>query len=180
MHYAYRARSFTTTSLSPEQIHEIGLAEMARIREAMEAIRKKVEFQGDLKAFFQHLKADPKLKNQSETEILSRYRAIFEAIDAKLPELFGHLPRTDYGIRPIEAYRAKAAAAGYYYPAPEDGTRPGYFYVNTSDPTSRTTYTMADARLPRGVPGHHLQFSSGDGGSRSTGLPQVRLRSRLF
>lgn len=159
VHYAYRARSFTTTSLSPEQIHEIGLAEMARIREAMEAIRKKVEFQGDLKAFFEHLKADPKLKNQSETEILTRYRAIFEAIDAKLPELFGHLPRTDYGIRPIEAYRAKAAAAGYYYPAPEDGTRPGYFYVNTSDPTSRTTYTMQALAYHEGVPGHHLQFS---------------------
>lgn len=159
MHYAYRARSFTTTKLSPEQIHEIGLAEMARIRQAMEAIRKQVGFSGDLKAFFQNLKDDPKLKNQSEPEILGRYRAIFEAIDAKLPELFGHLPRTDYGIRPIEAYRAKAAAAGYYYPAPEDGSRSGYFYVNTSDPTSRTTYTMQALAYHEGVPGHHLQFS---------------------
>ncbi|WP_406697076.1 DUF885 domain-containing protein [Singulisphaera sp. Ch08] len=159
VHYAFRARSFTTTALAPEQIHEIGLAEMARIREAMEAIRKRVGFAGDLKAFFQKLKEDPKLKNQSEAEILSRYRAIFEAIDAKLPALFGRLPRTDYGIRPIEAYRAKAAAAGYYYPAPEDGTRPGYFYVNTSDPTSRTTYTMQALAYHEGVPGHHLQFS---------------------
>ncbi|SIO66125.1 Uncharacterized conserved protein, DUF885 familyt [Singulisphaera sp. GP187] len=159
VHYAYRARSFTTTTLSPEQIHEVGLAEMARIREAMEAIRTKVGFSGDLKAFFQQLKDDPKLKNQSEPEILARYRVIFEAIDAKLPDLFGHLPRTDYGIRPIEAYRAKAAAAGYYYPAPEDGSRPGYFYVNTSDPTSRTTYTMQALAYHEGVPGHHLQFS---------------------
>lgn len=159
VHYAFRARSFTTTTLSPEQIHEVGLTEMARIREAMEAIRKKVGFTGDLKAFFQKLKDDPKLKNQSEEEILGRYRAIFEAIDAKLPDLFGHLPRTDYGIRPIEAYRAKAAAAGYYYPAPEDGSRPGYFYVNTSDPTSRTTYTMQALAYHEGVPGHHLQFS---------------------
>jgi uncharacterized protein (DUF885 family) len=159
VYYAFLAGSFTTTTLSPDRIHEIGLAEMARIREAMEAIRKKVGFAGDLKAFFQSLKTDPKFKNQGEPEILSRYRTIFEAIDAKLPALFGRLPRTDYGIRPIEAYRAKAAAAGYYYPAPEDGSRPGYFYVNTSDPTSRTTYTMQALAYHEGVPGHHLQFS---------------------
>jgi uncharacterized protein (DUF885 family) len=159
VYYAFLAGSFTTTTLSPDQIHEIGLAEMARIREAMEAIRKKVGFAGDLKAFFQHLKTDPKFKNKSEQEILSRYRVIFEAIDAKLAALFGRLPRTDYGIRPIEAYRAKAAAAGYYYPAPDDGSRPGYFYVNTSDPTSRTTYTMQALAYHEGVPGHHLQFS---------------------
>jgi len=158
-HYAFRARSFTTTALSPDQIHEIGLDEMARIQREMEAIRKRVKFDGDLKAFFQHLKTEPRFKNQSEEDLLARYRKIFEAIDAKLPELFAHLPRTDYGIRPIEAYRAKAAAAGYYYPAPDDGSRPGYFYVNTSDPTSRTTYSMQALAYHEGVPGHHLQFS---------------------
>lgn len=158
-HYAFRARSFTTTALSPEEIHEIGLAEMAKTREAMDAIREKVGFRGDLKAFFESLKSDPKLKNASEAGIVSGYRAIFEAIDAKLPELFGRLPKTDYAIRPIEAYRAKAAAAGYYYPAPEDGSRPGYFYVNTSEPSSRSTYTMQALAYHEGVPGHHLQFS---------------------
>ena len=158
-HYAYLARKFTTTDLSPDEIHEIGLAEMARTRAAMEAIREKVGFEGDLPAFFRHLKADPKFKNASEADILAGYRTIFERIDAKLPELFGRLPRTDYGIRPIEAYRAKAAAAGYYYPAPEDGSRPGYFYVNTFEPTSRTTYTMQALAYHEGVPGHHLQFS---------------------
>lgn len=158
-HYAYRAKSFTTTSLTPDEIHAIGLAEMARTRAEMEAIRTSVGFPGDLKAFFEHLKSDPKFKNTSEAGILAGYRAIFEAIDAKLPELFGTLPRTDYGLRPIEAYRAKAAAAGYYYPAPEDGSRPGYFYVNTSEPTSRSTYTMQALAYHEGVPGHHLQFS---------------------
>ena len=125
----------------------------------MEAIREKVGFEGDLPAFFRHLKADPKFKNASEADILAGYRTIFERIDAKLPELFGRLPRTDYAIRPIEAYRAKAAAAGYYYPAPEDGSRPGYFYVNTFEPTSRSTYTMQALAYHEGVPGHHLQFS---------------------
>ena len=158
-HYAHLARKFTTTDLSPDEIHEIGLAEMARTRAAMEAIRVKVGFEGDLPAFFRHLKADPKFKNASEADILAGYRTIFERIDAKLPELFGRLPRTDYAIRPIEAYRAKAAAAGYYYPAPEDGSRPGYFYVNTFEPTSRSTYTMQALAYHEGVPGHHLQFS---------------------
>jgi prolyl oligopeptidase len=157
-HYAYRARSFTTTTLSPAEIHEIGLREMARTRAAMEAIRVKVGFVGDLPAFFQSLKTDPKLKNRSEQEILSRYTTIFEAIDPKLPSLFGRLPKTDYAIRPIEPYRAKAAASGYYYMAPEDGSRPGYFYVNTYEPASRPTYTMQALAYHEGVPGHHLQF----------------------
>jgi uncharacterized protein (DUF885 family) len=159
VHYAYRARSFTTTTRTPAEIHEIGLKEMARIHKAMEAIREKVGFSGDLAAFFKHLKADPKLKNRSEAELLARYRSIFEGIDAKLPSLFGRLPRTDYAIRPIESYRAKAAASGYYYPAPEDGSRPGYFYVNTYEPTTRPTYTMQALAYHEGVPGHHLQFS---------------------
>ena len=158
-HYAHLARKFTTTSLSPDEIHEIGLAEMGRTRAAMEAIRVKVGFEGDLPAFFRHLKADPKFKNASEADILARYRTIFEQIDAKLPVLFGRLPRTDYGVRPIEAYRSKAAAAGYYFPAPADGSRPGYFYVTTYEPTSRSTYTMQALAYHEGVPGHHLQFS---------------------
>ena len=158
-HYAHCVRSFTTTALSPAEIHDIGLKEMAKTRAAMDAIRVKVGFMGDLNAFFKELKADPKLKNQSEQEILGRYTAIFEAIDARLPSLFGKLPRTDYAIRPIEAYRAKAAASGYYYPAPDDGSRPGYFYVNTNEPTSRSTYTMQALAYHEGVPGHHLQFS---------------------
>lgn len=158
-HYAHAVRSFTTTRLTPVEIHEIGLREMARNRAAMDAIRVKVGFGGDLNAFFKQLREDPKFKNHSEQEIIGRYTAIFEAIDAKLPSLFGKLPRTDYAIRAIEPYRAKAASAGYYYPAPEDGSRPGYFYVNTYEPTSRSTYTMQALAYHEGVPGHHLQFS---------------------
>ena len=159
IHYAFRARSFTTTNLTPDQIHAIGLREMVRTHEAMEAIRQKVGFAGDLKAFFKHLKSDPKFKNTNDSDILARYRTILGAIDAKLPELFGRLPRTDYALRTIEAYRAKAAAGGYYYPAPEDGSRPGYFYVNTYEPASRPTFTMQALAYHEAVPGHHLQFA---------------------
>ena len=159
VHYAYRARSMTTTRLTPDEIHEIGLVEMAKIRRAMEEVRQRVGFRGDLEAFMADLRTNPRFKNTSSEGIFAGYRTILEAIDAKLPDLFGRLPRTDYGLREIEAYRAKSAAAGYYYPAPEDGSRPGFFYVNTSEPESRTTYTMQALAYHEAVPGHHLQFA---------------------
>ena len=158
-HYRWLVRSFTTTDLTPEQVHALGLAEIAKVREGMEAIRRKVGFEGDLPAFLTHLRTDPKFRNTGPSEILARYRTILADVDAKLPLLFGRLPRADYGLKEIEAYRAKSAAAGYYYPFPEDGSRPGYFYVNTSDPTSRTTYSMQALAYHEAVPGHHLQFA---------------------
>src|SRR5262249_20180145 len=98
VHYAFRARMFTTTRHSPDEIHQIGLDEMAKIHRAMEAIRARVGFPGDLKAFFAYLKSDPKFRNTSAAGIVAGYWSIFEAIDARLPALFGRLPRTDYGI----------------------------------------------------------------------------------
>jgi prolyl oligopeptidase len=158
-YYAYLVRSFTTLPLTPDEVHETGLREMARNREASDAIRKRVGFPGDLKAFYNELKTNPKFKNTSPQGILDGYTAIFRAIDAQLPRLFGRLPRTDYALKPIEAYRAKSAAGGYYYPAPEDGSRPGLFYVNTFEPESRSTYTMQALAYHEAVPGHHLQFA---------------------
>ncbi|MDR3633708.1 MAG: DUF885 domain-containing protein [Isosphaeraceae bacterium] len=157
--YAYLIKSFTTLELTADQVHETGLREMARNREASDAIRKRVGFEGDLKAFYQYLKTSPKFKNSSSKGILDGYTAIFEAIDAQLPRLFGRLPRTDYALKAIEAYRAKSAAGGYYYPAPDDGSRPGLFYVNTFEPKSRPTYTMQALAYHEAVPGHHLQFA---------------------
>lgn len=158
-YYTYLARSFTTVELTPDEIHETGLREMAKNREASDAIRKRVDFDGDLKAFYDFLKKDPKFKNTSARGILDGYTAIFQAIDAQLPRLFGRLPKTDYALKPIEAYRAKSAAGGYYYPAPEDGSRPGLFYVNTFEPESRPKYTMQALAYHEAVPGHHLQFA---------------------
>lgn len=158
-HYRWLVRSFTTTALTPEQVHGIGLAEMAGVRAGMETIRRKVGFEGDLAAFLRHMRTDPRFRNRDSAEILAKYRAILRDVDARLPLLFGKLPRADYGLKEIEPYRAKSAAAGYYYPCPEDGSRPGYFYVNTSDPTSRTTYSMQALAYHEAVPGHHLQFA---------------------
>ncbi len=160
-HYASLARSFTTTDLSPDAIHALGLAEIARTREAMDAIRRQVGFEGDLPAFLAHVRADPKLRGGTEAALLARYRTILEEVDARLPLLFGKLPRTDYALKTMEPYRAKSAPAGFYVPPPEDGSRPGYFYVNTSDPDQRTTQSMPALAYHEAVPGHHLQFALG-------------------
>ncbi len=158
-HYAFLVRSFTTLDVTPDRVHQIGLDEMAKVRAAMDAIRREVGFSGDLTAFQKHLREDPKFRNKDARGILERHRTILRAIDAKLPALFGRLPRTDYGLKEMEAYRAKAAPGGYYYEAADDGTRPGLFYVNTTDPESRPTHTMAALAYHEAVPGHHLQFA---------------------
>jgi uncharacterized protein (DUF885 family) len=158
-HYTRLVRSFTTTELTPDEIHRIGLEEVAKTRAAMDDVRRQVGFSGDLDAFLRFLRTDPKFRNSSPEAILARYREILTAMDAKLPLLFGKLPKTDYGLKEIEAYRAKSAAAGYYYPFPEDGSRPGYFYVNTSEPGERTTFSMQALAYHEAVPGHHLQFA---------------------
>ena len=158
-HYAALARSFTTTDRSPDAIHAVGLAEVARTRAAMDEVRRKVGFDGDLAAFLAHVRADPKLRAGDEAAILARYRTILGEVDAKLPLLFGRLPRANYAIRTMEAYRAKSAPAGYYYPPPEDGSRPGYFYINTSDSADRSTQSMPALAYHEAVPGHHLQIA---------------------
>ena len=158
-HYAFLVRWYTTTSLSPDQIHEIGLAEMAKNRAQMEAIRQKVGFQGDLKAFFAQMRTDPRFKNRTEQEILERHRAIVSEIKANLPRLFGRLPADPLEVRPFDPVRARSSPTGEYYPAAADGSRPGIFFVNTSDPTTRPTYTMQALAYHEAIPGHHLQGS---------------------
>ena len=158
-YYAHRVRDFTTTNLTPEEVHTIGLAEVARAREAMDKIRGTVGFAGDLKAFLADMRTNPKWRNTSAAAMLDRYRAILREMDAKLPELFGHLPQADYAIRPVEAFREKTASSGSYSSAPADGSRPAYFHVNTFNPEGRPTYSMQALAYHEAVPGHHLQHS---------------------
>jgi uncharacterized protein (DUF885 family) len=158
-HYAFLVRWYTTTSLSPDQIHQIGLTEMAKNRAQMEAIRHKVGFEEDLKAFFAQMRTDPRFKNRTEQEILERHRAIVSEIKANLPRLFGRLPADPLEVRPFDPVRARSSPTGEYYPAASDGSRPGIFFVNTSDPTTRPTYTMQALAYHEAIPGHHLQGS---------------------
>jgi prolyl oligopeptidase len=156
-HYARLVRHYTTTDLTPQQVHEIGLAEMAKTRAAMEEIRNNVGFEGDLKAFFAHVRDDPKLKNLDESSILEGHRRIVATMEKNLPKLFGRLPLTPIEVRPFDPVRAKSGPTGEYLPIPSDGSRPGIFYVNTSEPTTRQSYMMQALAYHEAVPGHHLQ-----------------------
>lgn len=157
--YSFLARRYTTTDLTPEEIHAIGLAEMERIRAEMEEIVRRVEFRGDLDAFFAYLRDDPSFYHDSAEALIEGFREILVVMDAKLPELFGRLPETPYDLKEMEAYRAASAPAAYYYGPPDDGSRPGYFYVNTYDLPSRPRYTMEALAYHEAVPGHHLQIA---------------------
>jgi uncharacterized protein (DUF885 family) len=156
-HYAFLVRWYTTTDLSPNQIHDLGRAEMAKNRAGMESIRKKVGFSADLKAFFTHVRADPRFKNRTEREILDRHRSIVDEIVKSLPRLFRRIPSDPLEIRAFDPVRARSSPSGEYYPMAADGSRPGIFYVNTSDPTTRPTYTMQPLAYHEAIPGHHLQ-----------------------
>ncbi len=160
-HYAFLVRDYTTTELTPEQIHAIGLAEMARTRAAMESIRREVRFPGDARAFFARMRTDPRFKNTSEQQILDGHRAIIATMEANLPRLFGRLPRIPLEVRAFEPIRAKSSPTGEYYPAASDGSRPGIFFVNTSNPTGRPIYTMQALAYHEAIPGHHLQGTIG-------------------
>jgi prolyl oligopeptidase len=173
--YAYRVRSYTTTDLDPETIHALGLAEMERILGEMNVIRESVGFEGDLPSFCAHLREDPVFYHTSPDDVLDEYREILDTMDRRLPELFGRLPEVPCDLKEIEAYRAAAAPAAYYSGPPDDGSRPGYFYVNTYDLPSRPRYTMAALAYHEAVPGHHLQIAI----ARELDLPDFR-RHRGF
>ena len=157
--YRYQIQSTTTLPLTPEEIHEIGLKEVARITAGMEQVRDEVGFKGSLKQFFQHLRADPKLKVKSREELTQRYYDVGKAVDAKLPEYFSTIPKAKLEIRPYEPFREKFEAGGSYQPGTPDGSRPGIFYFNAYDLPSRTTPGITTLYLHEGAPGHHFQIS---------------------
>lgn len=157
--YQYRARVSTTTTMSAREIHELGLAEVARIRAEMEQVRDEVGFEGDLAAFFAFLKNDDAFYYDDADQLLDGYRELKQRIDALLPALFSDFPKADYEIREVEAFRAQSSAgASYQRPAP-DGSRPGIFYVNTHNLRAQPIYGMETLSLHEASPGHHFQIS---------------------
>jgi uncharacterized protein (DUF885 family) len=157
--YAFYVQEHTTTELSPEEIHEIGLREVARILGEMDGVRRKVGFDGDLRAFFEHLKTDPQYFYTRGEDLLQGYRDLKKRIDAEIPRLFTVLPKADYEVREVEAFRAKSAAGAYYQRSSADGSRPGIFYVNTYDLKAQPKYGMETLSLHEASPGHHFQVS---------------------
>ena len=157
--YAYLVETRTTTDLTPDAIHRIGLSEVARLQAEMEAVKQQVSFTGTLKAFFEHIRTDPKFKPQSREWLQSQYVAIGKRLDATLPRMFATLPKTKLEIRPVPALTEKGAARGSYNSGTADGSRPGVFYFNAYDLPSRTTPAMETLYLHEGAPGHHFQIS---------------------
>lgn len=157
--YAFRVRQSTTTDLSPEHIHQIGLDEVARIHERMHEVVEEVGFEGTLQEFFAFMQTDPRFEFESEEKLLEFYRGLEAKVNIKVPELFSLVPKASFEIRPVEAFRAQSAAGGSYMTPSEDGSRPGVFYVNTYDLPSRKTWDAEDLFLHEAIPGHHFQLA---------------------
>jgi uncharacterized protein (DUF885 family) len=155
--YAYLVRRHTSTDLSPEEVHAIGLAEVERILGEMRAVMSRVGFEGDLHEFFDYMKSEPRFYFDRPEDLLDGYRALRERAHAGARPLFHTFPRLDYEIRPVEAFREKSAASGQYRPPDPQGTRKGVFFVNTYDLSARPSWAMESLFLHEAVPGHHFQ-----------------------
>lgn len=157
--YRDRILRFTTLPLTPEELHQTGINENARIRSEMEAIRESVGFEGDLDAFLTHLRTDPKFYPKTAEELLEKVALILKKADGRLPELFGRLPRIPYGLREVPDYVAPQTTSAYYWPPSTDGKRAGYYYINTYNLSSRPIYQLESLSMHEAVPGHHLQLA---------------------
>jgi uncharacterized protein (DUF885 family) len=157
--YRERARWFTTTELTPEEIHQIGLREVARIRGEMQKIIERVGFKGSFDEFLVFLRTDPRFRYTDPQRLLEAYRAMSKRVDPLLPQYFGRLPRMPYGVRPIPAESAPDTTTAYYQPPSLDGRRAGYYYVNLYKPEERPTYEIPVLTIHEAVPGHHLQIA---------------------
>ncbi len=157
--YRHRVRRFTTLDVSPEEVHEIGKREVARIRGEMLEIVKQVGFSGSLAEFIEDLRSDERFHPRSPKHLMQEVALILKRMDGQLPELFGKLPRTPYGLKPIPDYIAPATTSAYYMPPPGDGSRAGFYFINTYDLKSRPLYEMEALSLHEAVPGHHLQLA---------------------
>lgn len=157
--YAFNIRQSTTTDLTPAQIHQIGLDEVARIHGEMRQVMADVGFKGSLQDFFRFMREDKQFKFKTEEDLLGMHRALEKKVMARVPEQFSLLPKAPFEVRATEAYRAKSAAGGEYQSPSEDGSRPGIFYANTYDLPSRKSWDQEALFLHEAIPGHHFQIA---------------------
>jgi uncharacterized protein (DUF885 family) len=170
--YRERIAYHTTTTLTAEEIHAIGLAEVARIRAEMDKVIAAVGFKGSFLEFAHYLRTDPKFFYTNPDDLLHGYMVIAKSIDPNLVKLFGKLPRTPYGVRPVPDTSAPNTTTAYYQPLATDGSRPGYYYVNLYKPEARPKWEMEVLTAHEAVPGHHLQTALQF--ENAEGVPMIR------
>jgi len=158
-YYAYRAKMFTTTDRTPDEIHNIGLSEVARIRAEMDEVQKQAEFEGTFEEFQTYLRTNPDFYPKTPQERMDAAAVILKKMDGKLPELFTKFPRIPYGIKEIPLDVAEKTTTAYYYPPAGDGSRAGFYFINTTNLDKRPLYEMEALSLHEAVPGHHFQIA---------------------
>jgi len=169
--YRHLIGHYTPLDLTADQVHEIGLREVSRIRAEMEAVIQKTGFEGDFASFLRFLRTDPRFYAKTPEELLKAAAWIAKRMDGKLPSLFGRLPRQPYGVEPVPDDIAPKYTAGRYVGAPLDSTRAGRYWVNTYALESRPLYALEALSLHEAVPGHHLQVALA---KELTELPKFR------
>jgi len=157
--YAFRARTSTTTDMTPQQIHELGLAEVKRIRAEMDQVIKGTGFKGTFEEFCHFLRTDPKFYYSDADSLLRGYRDICKRADPELAHLFGKLPRLPYGVKEVPAFAEKSQTTAYYQPGSPSAGRPGWYFANTYALETRPKWEMEALSLHESVPGHHLQIA---------------------
>ena len=160
-YYDFLARYYTTTGLTAEQIHAIGLKEVARIRAEMEKVKVQTGFKGSLPEFYTYLRTDPRFFHKTPAELLTAYQALSKRIDPELVKISRIIPRMPYGVRAIPDSIAPDTTTAYYQPGATDGSRAGFYYVNLYKPEMRPIWEMVPLSLHEAVPGHHFQFARG-------------------
>lgn len=175
--YAFLAAMHTTTTMTPEQIHQLGLREVKRIRAEMERVKAEVGYKGTLGEFFVHLRNDPKFFFASGDEILQATRALAKRVDGRLVKVLRTQPRTPYGVEPVPAGMAPDTTTAYYSGPALDGSRAGTYYVNTYKPEMRPRWEMIPLCLHEAAPGHHTQIALAQ---ELTGLPKVRTEAAPY
>jgi len=173
--YAAALQRMTTTALTAEDIHRTGLAEVARIRSEMDALRQKVGFEGNLAAFFEHLDTDPRFRfpdtDAGRQAYLDAATAAIDNIRRQLPRYFGLLPKAELVVRRVEPYREQPGAAQHYYPPTPDGSRPGIYYAHLIDMQAMPRTELEVVAYHEGLPGHHMQIAISQ---ELTGVPMFR------
>lgn len=157
--YEFCVQKYTTTDLTPKQVHNIGLKEVKRIRKEMEAIIQQVKFKGSFKQFLDDLRTDPKFYYKHEKDLLNAYRAVSKKVDPQLVKLFKKLPRMPYGVQAIPMQIAPDTTTAYYRRPAADGSRAGTYFVNLYKLDARPKYEIEALTLHESVPGHHLQIA---------------------